>query len=88
MTKRDNEDAGLALVSGGIGALFGYGAAKPKIEKLEAEKRQLQVENTMLRNNISQKDNTISQLQTEVKKLKEEIRSKPIKSIKSIFDKI
>jgi wobble nucleotide-excising tRNase len=86
MTKRDNEDAELALVSGGIGALFGYGAAKPKIEKLEAEKRQLQEETIILRDKIAQKDTLISQLQVEIKRLRD---GSSIKNMaKSLFDRV
>lgn len=71
MTKRDEEDAGLAILSGGLGALVGYGASKPKIQNLEAQIRQLQNEITMLKTTLSIRDNTIFQLQIENKKLKE-----------------
>lgn len=90
MTKRDEEDLGLALVSGGVGALLGYGKATNKIQNLELQIRQLQNENTMLRGNISLKDAIISDLQTENKKLKEVKKDKlSVKNItKSLFDKI
>lgn len=90
MTKRDEEDVGLALLSGGIGALVGYGKATNKIQNLESQIRQLQNENAVLRGNISLKDTIISDLRAEIKKLKEANQEKSsLKSItKSLFDKI
>lgn len=88
MTKRDDEDFGLALVSGGIGAALGYGKAQSKIQILEAQNRDLQNENSMLRNTLSAKDDMIAQLQTENRKLKEERGSKSVKNtFKSLFDR-
>ena len=77
MTKRDEEDAGLALVSGGIGALLGYGKAQPKIQSLEAQNRDLQSQNIRLTHTISAKDEIIAQKDAEIKKLKEELQKKP-----------
>jgi peptidoglycan hydrolase CwlO-like protein len=90
MTKRDEEDAGLAIVSGGFGALLGYGSAQKKIQGLEAEKRTLQSEIFMLRNTLSAKDNAIAELQAENRKLKEEQmknNNSTKSSLKSLFDK-
>lgn len=91
MTKKDEEDLGLALVSGGFGALLGYGQAKPKIQRLEAQNRDLQNEVAMLRNTISAQNNTIARLQEENSKLKGEQKKDKtsVKDIaKSLFDKI
>lgn len=90
MTKRDEEDLGLALVSGTIGALLGRGNADNKIKNLEAEKRQLENEIIMQRNTISALENVNAQLRAENSKLKaEKTKDKPsVKDIaKSLFDK-
>ena len=83
MTKRDEDDGALAIISGGIGALLGYGSAKNKIQNLEAHNRELQNEIIMLRN-------TISHLQEDNRKLREEKKgNNSVKSIaKSFFNKI
>lgn len=83
MTKRDEEDLGLALVSGGFGAVLGYGSAKQKIQFLEAQNRDLHNENIMLRNTLSAKDNIIAQKDTENKKLREELNKKRNDSVTS-----
>jgi flagellar motor component MotA len=90
MTRKDDDDAGAAIGGGIIGAFVGYGIAKPKIQSLEAQNRELQNENIMLRNTLSAKDNIISQLQEENRKLKEEKKdNNSVKSIaKSLFDKL
>jgi len=91
MTKKNDEEAGIALVSGSLGALLTYGVVKPKIQNLEAQNRGLQNEIIMLRSTLSAKDNTIAQLQAENRKLKEEQKkdNSSVKSIaKSLFDKI
>jgi len=84
MTKRDEEDAGLALVSGGFGALLGYGSAKQKIQNLEAQIRIKDQQITGLVEENRSKDYMIAQLQTEIKKLKEELQKKDNNSLKSI----
>ncbi|GEM_PF-4850025 len=91
MTKRDEEDLGLALVSGGFGALLGYGQAKPKIQQLEVQNRDLHNEVAMLRNTISAQNSTIAILQEENSKLKKEQKKDKtsVKGIaKSLFHRI
>ena len=92
MTKRDDEDAGLALVSGSIGALLTYGKLNPTIQNLEAQNRDLQSQNIRLQHTISAKDEIIAQKDAEIKKLREELQKKGNASVKNIaksfFDKI